>query len=1048
MKHLSMTKDVASTSNKTIVLLLLFLFSVGYATAQTISGIVTDSANEPLPGVSVTVKGEQKGTLTDFDGKYKLELSNKSVVLVFSYVGFDKQEVTVGNQTNISVVLQESDLMLDEVVVVGYGTMKKKDLTGAIGMVNAEALEKEQPNTLQDLLKAGVPGLSMGVATDAKGNSGDMIIRGKNSFSAKTDPLLVLDGVIYYGELTDINPNDVERIDVLKDASSAAVYGAKSANGVILITTKKGKSEKPVIRFGTVLGLAFRNSLPPTYKGEDYIRYRQAVMEAQNPDKPSVHYTDPSTLNNTDLDIWLGTSPSIGDMTSLREDWLARLGLSAIERRNYMSGNIVDWEDLTYQTAFNQDYSVSVSGKKDATSYYTSINYLKNESNVKGSGYSAVRARVNLESKAMKILTYGLNTQFTSRDEGYVPVGGGGYRTASPYGDVYDAQGKLTLFVNDNNNQKNPLLDSYYTQKEHGINNLNSSVYLKLDLPFDFSIQTTYAPRFQWDNMRQHKSTDHPQWNTEDSETAIRENKKEFYWQWDNMLKWNKEFGKSAFDFTFLLNWEKFQKWTDKMTAKGLVPSDVLGSHGVAWNTSSIITSDDSYSTGSALMARLHYSYADRYLITSTIRRDGYSAFGSSNPYATFPSVAVGWVFSEEHFFPKNPWFNYGKLRVSWGKNGNRDIGMYDALMRLEPRKYYYIDKVTGALVDINTYYSSRMENKDLKWESTSAYDVGLDFGLIDSHITGSIDVYQKRTNDLIVNRELPDVMGYGSVVTNIGQVQNSGIEISLNSRNISTKDFSWNTSFGFSYNKNKINKLYGLMENVLDENGNVVGKREADDITNQRFIGRSIDEIWDYKILGVWQEGEEMDAAAQKHKLQVGDFKIWDKDGSGDYSSDDKVFLGSKTPRYILNMRNSFTFLKNITFSFSMYAYLGHYQKFNRALNNGALINTTNQIKTEYWTPDNPTNNYARLGSKTPVVYSIWRKADILRLDNISIGYQFPKSIIQNWKIEALNANLTLKNIHYWSAFPGQDPESINSSNPEGRNVPRTVYFGLNVTF
>lgn len=1036
MKHLFREKYFRKAFFIRVFSFLIFSFiSIAAIQAQHVKGRVVDANNEPLTGVNVSIKNTTRGTMTDLSGEYIIEADSKAV-LVFSFLGFNKFEITVGSQKTINVTLKEDAQLLDEVVVVGYGTMKKKDLTGAIGMVDAEALAKELPTTMQDLLRVGVPGLSMGIAKDAKGNAGDILIRGKNSFRDNNTPLLVLDGVIYYGELTDINPNDVDRIDVLKDASSAAVYGAKAANGVIIVTTKKGKSGKPVINFGTILGASFTKGLPETYKGKEYVAYRQAVMEAQNATKPAGYYNNPASLTNTELSQWMALDGSSGDPTGA---WFSRLGFSSIELRNYQAGNVIDWEDLTYRTAFSQDYSVSVSSKKDDVSYYTSLNYLKNENNVRGGGYSAVRARFNLESKATKFITYGVNAQFTARDESYIGVSGTGYRTVSPYGDMYDEKGKLKVYPNDNNNGLNPLIDAAYTSRVNDINNLNASVYLKIDLPLGFSVQSTYSPRYQWSTYLNHKSTEHPLW-ANSTETAVREMKKQFYWQLDNMLKWNKNLGKHSFDATFLANWEKLQNWTEKMTNSGFQPSDVLGAHGIAWGTNPEITSDDNYQTGDALMGRLHYVYDNRYLLTATYRRDGYSAFGKSNPRAGFPSFAAGWTFSEEKFFPKTRWFDYGKLRLSWGKNGNRDIGMYEALMRLEPRKYNYIDPLTGEMVNINSYYAYRMANDNLKWETTTAYNFGLDFGVVDGRITGSFDFYQKKTNDLLVTRQLPDIIGYTSVMSNIGEVQNTGVELLLNSLNVNNKQFSWHTTFGFSYNKNKINSLYGLMENIVDADGKVIGQREADDIANKRFIGRSIDEIWDYKILGVWQEDEKDEAA--KYGLSPGDFKLLDKDGNGKYENADKEFLGSKVPKVRMSMRNSFTFFENISFSFNLYSYLGHYQSFGRALNNGALINTVNQIKNEYWTPSNPTNEYARLGSKTPVTFEVWRKANFVRLDNISLGYQFPKSVIKNLSIEALNVSLTMKNAAYISNWPGEDPE-----NP-GSNTPRTIYFGLNLTF
>ena len=530
--------------------------------------------------------------------------------------------------------------------MVGYGTMKKQDLTGAVASIKGSDMEKEQRQTIQDMLRTGVAGLSVGMETDAKGNT-SMMIRGKSTIAASTDPLIVLDGVIYSGQMTDINPNDIERVDVLKDASSAAVYGAKAANGVVLVTTKKGGGKKPTISFNGSWGISMVNSLPEVYQGQDFVNFRQDVMKSTEYKTAATGYFDnPANMSGTELSEWLGT-----DTGNPTEVWLARLRMTNTEIANYMAGRTVDWEDLTLRTALRQDYTVSVSGKKDEMSYYSSINYVKNESNNRGGKYSAIRARVNLENKVQKFLTYGVNAQFTSRDESNMYESGrsvySSFSTSlSPYGNVYNEDGSLKLYPNDNNNATNPLLNRAYLSKKHDVNNLNASIYLKLDLPLGFSLQTTYSPRFEWTNYLYHKSADHPD-SGDQGGFVERYGMKDFFWQWDNMLKWNKTFGKHAFDFTGLLNWEKFQRWKTISKNEGFQPSDNLGYGGIGYGTSPIADSDDIYRTGDALMGRLHYTYDNRYLITATVRRDGYSAFGQGNPRATFPSVALGWIFTE-----------------------------------------------------------------------------------------------------------------------------------------------------------------------------------------------------------------------------------------------------------------------------------------------------------------------------------------------------------------------------------------------------------------
>ncbi|BEG99952.1 SusC/RagA family TonB-linked outer membrane protein [Bacteroides sedimenti] len=997
-----------------------------------IKGTIVDEAGMPIIGANILIEGTKKGTITDIDGNFSLFAQHGSNLRI-SYIGY--QTKTVKASATAIIKLVENTKTLDEVVVVGYGTMKKKDLTGAVNTLKVEQLEKDQPKTIQDMLRTGVAGLAVGMATDSKGNT-SMLLRGKGSMSAGTSPLIVLDGVIYPGEITDINPSDIEQIDVLKDASSAAVYGAKASNGVVLITTKKGtRGKKPVINFSATLGVAFKNSLPEVYKGKEYVNYRQAVEESMYPSKPKGYFSDPTALSGSELSTWMDGAS--GDPTAI---WLSRLEMSNIEIENYKAGNVTDWEKLTYNNAaLRQDYTVSVAGNKEEMSYYSSLNYIKNENNLKGGGFDAVRARFNLESKAQKYITYGVNAQFTARNEGYISVGG--YQSCSPYGNVYDENGKYKLYPNDNLNGYNPLIDAVYTKRINDINNINASMYLKVNLPFGLSVQTTYSPRFEWTNYLNHQSSEHPAW-AKDKGNVTREQTKDFFWQSDNMLKWNKEFGKHAFDVTLLANCEKFQRWNNEMTNKLFEPSDNLGYGGIGYGTQPTVNSNDSYRTADAYMGRFHYVYDKRYLITATVRRDGYSAFGMNNPRATFPALALGWVFSEENFFPKNTFVEYGKLRLSWGKNGNRDIGAYEALMRLDPRKYYYCDYLTGDLINVNSFYASNMANPNLKWESVTAYNAGLDFALFNGRLSGSLDVYIKSTSDLLNARILPSITGYTNVISNIGEVQNKGFELSLNSRNIKENNFNWNTSFNLAYNKNTIKHLYGLTEDIKDEAGNVIGQKEADDISKGYFIGRSLDEIWGYKQIGVWQidEAEE----AKKYGQMPGDMKVLDVDGNYKYDNKDKVFQGHTTPQVRWNMRNEFIIFKNISASFSVYSYIGHYASFNRAKNDNALLNVTNQIKTPYWTPDNPTNEYARLKAARPagIDFNVYSKASFLRFDNISVGYIFPKAWLKNAKIEGLNVNLTMRNVGYIApSWKGEDPEN------SGSNTPRIVYFGINLT-
>ncbi|MCD7936252.1 MAG: SusC/RagA family TonB-linked outer membrane protein [Tannerellaceae bacterium] len=1002
-----------------------------------ITGIVYDEWGEPIIGANIMEKGTVNGTITNIDGAFSIAVS-ENAVLEISYVGYITRELTVTGQQEIRVDLSENRLVLDDVVVVGYGTMRKKDLTGAVTTIKTDRLAMDQPETVQDMLRVAGAGLYVGLSNDTKGNSG-LLVRGEKSVKGGNSPLVVLDGVIYPGEITDINPNDIEQMDILKDASSAAVYGAKSANGVLLITTKKGGGKKPLINFNTTLGISMTNSIPAVYKGEDYLRYRQAAMESTYNTAHPGHYASPNQLpSGVSLDQWMAYTNATGDP---EQEWLRRLSLSAVETENYLAGKVVDWEDVLYNsTALRQDYTVSISGKKDEVSYYSSVNYLKNENNLKGGGYDAVRARINLESKAFDRIVYGINAQMTSRNEGYVPVSQDYYDRHSPYASVYDEDGKPRLLPHDDNNDVSPIINAYYTDKKYTINNLNVSAYLKVDLPFGFSVQTTYSPRYEWVKELVHQSSKHPEWELKGG-MAKRRHKENLYWQWDNMLKWNKEFGKNSFDVTLLANWEKNQIWESTMENDTFQPSDVLGYGYINAGQNPVINSSDEYSTGDAYMGRLHYTFDRKYIATLTVRRDGYSAFGQRNPRATFPSAAIGWVFSEENFFPQNPWLEYGKLRLSWGKNGNRDVGVYEALMDMAARKYLYASVQTGETYPVNAYFANRMANADLKWETTTALNGGLDFSLLQGRLAGSIDVYKMNTTDLLNKRKLPNVVGYSTVTSNIGEIQNTGLEISLNSMNIENTNFKWNTSFNFSYNKNQIKHIYGDMVDITDAEGNVIGQREADDPANNLFIGKPKNVIWGYKVIGVWQEDEAEEAA--KYGLRPGDFRILDVDGNYEFTDEDKVFQGESTPKLRLNMRNEFTIFKNITISLSMYAYLGYKGTFNQAKHTDGVLLRMSGWDLPYWTPENPTNKYARLNSSgAGLSYNVYRNKSFVRLDNISVSYSFPKRMIDPFNVTALRGTVSMKNVAFWAPdWEFGDPEN------SGKNTPRTIYFSLNVT-
>jgi TonB-linked SusC/RagA family outer membrane protein len=832
--------------------------------------------------------------------------------------------------------------------------------------------------------------------------------------------------VIYYGALADINPNDIETVDVLKDASSAAVYGAKAASGVIQITTKKGKSGKPTINVNSSVGVATMSVNERVYNADEFLNvWRRNVKYSTNVSAKPYQFDDPRTLpSDVSVADWLAydnSNPSADPVTV----WLQRLNLQPVEVANYKKGQSIDWYDMMFHNGIRQDYNVSLSGRREGLNYYWSLGYMNNEGVIKGDEFSTVRSRLNVDAKVTNFLNVGLNSQFSVRDESSIPVDWTLITANSPWGSYYNDDSTLLRFTpNDEaSGGHNPFGVPTYTNRLKKYYELNASLYAKVSLPFGIKFQTNFTPRFEWYNYFNGESSLWQDWSNLGGR-ATRENRNIYQWQIDNLLTWSRDIGRDHhIDITLLQNAEKLQIWRNKVVATGFQPSDVLSYHNMEAATGVSVCNyctysdegddrkpGDEVSTGDALMARLFYSYKQRYMLTLTVRRDGFSAFGQSNPRATFPSAALGWVFSDESFMKSATWLNYGKLRVSYGLNGNRDIGRYVALADLATGKYLHV-LPDGTVTQVSQLYVNNMQNKLLKWETTTAFNIGLDFAFANNRIDGSIDVYSSKTTDLLVKRSLPPPTGFDLVWDNLGQVNNKGLEISINSKNIQNPNFGWNTSLNFSLNRNKIVHLYGTKVDVKDANGNVIGQVEPDDKGNKWFIGQPLDVIWDQKAVGIWQTKDA--AEADKYGVKPGDFHIEDVNNDGKYTDDDRQFLGYTEPRFRWTMRNEFTFLKNFSFSFLVYSYWGHMATYDQAKNrSNAFPDRVNSYALPFWTPDNPINDYARLfSSDGGASYSIYRKKSFIRVDNIALAYNIPENLIKRIHVQDMKFYFTIKN-------------------------------------
>lgn len=1010
-----------------------------------ISGTVTDAKGNALAGATVSVKGAKNAIVTDQNGRFSLKGVADNAVLQISFSGYITEEVSAKNAKAIS--LREQINQLTDVVVVGYGTAKKKDLTGAVVQVKAAQLENENARSVQDMLRGNAPGLDVGFSASAKGG-GSLQVRGRASLTASTSPLIVVDGVIYPGDLSDINPNDISTMDILKDASSAAVFGARSANGVILISTKRGKAGKPVITVNSNYTMNRIARWPGLLSPDEFLAWRQDVRYSMrgydSTSKPGMKYFewDPRKLpSGFTVDQWLGLSGQVGaDPVTI---WLQRLGggtgMQPVSIQSYKDNKPIDWESIMLNKNGTQDdHTVSVSGRSNNTTYYSSFGYFKNQGLAVGEQFKTLRSRLNLESEIAKFLTFGVNMQFASRDEGQTPVSIGDMLNTIPFGDLYQSDGRLRASPNDDvGNNTNPLMTPYYVKRLIKFNNLFGSVFAKGKLPYGFSYQVNFTPRFEWYQNYEHTSAQRPLLESRGG-ISRRQDDRTFQWQIDNLLMWNKKIGKHAIDATALFNAEKFQFYSSVINAEQYSPNDNLGWNGVQAASIKNISANDQYQTGDAIMGRVNYSYDEKYMLTFTGRRDGYSAFGQGNPRAFFPSTALAWSISDEKFMEKTKDFlEYLKLRVSYGENGNREVGRYAALAQLAASTYLYTSP-GGVNIPVGAVQTTNMANGNLKWERQASVNIGADFSLKGGKISGAIDYYIRNTNDLLVSRALPNVTGFGSVISNLGKVDNSGFEISLNTENMKTNNFTWRTSVAAWSNKNEIISLYGKVP-VTDASGNVTYK-EQDDRANGWFIGKNINTVWDFNVLGVWRVDEA--AAAKSYGFAPGDFKLEDVNKDGKLTIDDKVFIGQTTPKLSFNMRNEFTLYKNWDLSFQLYGRVGQLSQFNEAANTDRFYDRSQFYKRPYWTPENQINDYGRMMSSigSGIGFNVWRKSSFLRVNNVSVAYTMPKKYIERLKFQSLKFYFNIQNALVVSPWEYFDPENKGFTPSYGT-------FGINLT-
>ena len=999
-------KKAAERKNRILSLLFFFMAFISvqvYAQDIKISGtVISGSDNYPIIGANILVKGTTIGTITDVDGNFSFE-APKGSTLVISYIGYQSQEMQVSGNAPIKIVLSEDSEKLDEVVVIGYGSQKKSDMTGGIVAVGNEKLQMVSTNNLMDKLAGQVPGLNITMEKASPSEDQVLRVRGENSLTADNSPLIVLDGIPYSGSLGDIDPDNIENLSVLKDASSAAIYGSRGANGVILIQTKKGKKGTATVSYKGQIGLSQPERRVDVMKGPEYVKFLQDQWAYMN---------------------YNGVIKNPEDI----------LNVSEIE--NWKNGIETDWQDQIFRTALTNSHQISVSGGTEKTTYMASISRLNQEGVVKDTGMKRTNIALNITQQLGNWLTIGMATQAVQKEYGGIQAGISDALCQSPYGQPYNSDGSLNFYPMDQTLHPNPLADLDATSDKTA-RNIFVSTYADAKLPIKgLSFRTNFGYNYRNKFEASYYGRNTVTGKAKNGSAAIK-NQHDWDYTWENVLKYELQLGKHKFDATGLFSMQQTSQEISEQKGTSFVNDDSEYHNMAGAEENKTVTSELTETAMLSYMLRLNYNYANRYLFTATGRSDGYSAFGTNNKYAFFPSLAAAWNISSEEFMEStNSWMDMLKIRLSWGSNGNQAIKAYQTLDRLKLTNYIWGDKGTTVNGVILSYNS--IGNPNLKWETTRTVNAGVDFSFFNSRLSGSVDFYVSNTSDLLMSRTVPIMNGYNSIMDNVGETRNTGIELALNSVNMENKDFRWSTSYNFSLNRDKIIELRGD------------GK---DDITNKWFIGEPVKVYYDYNVVGTWQENDNFlnaDGKEIQKGAKPGHAKLEDVDGDGTITAKDKKIIGSKLPSFTMSLGNTFTY-KDFTFSFLLNGVFGAWKEmidynFDRWSSKYNYISGM-----DYWTPENPTNAMTSPGYVPYDKHSFYKKMNYVRIKNITLGYNIPKTILTPVGISALNVNLSVNNLYTFSNVKNAlnfDGTDYNANIVSCYPTARSFMLGLNLIF
>lgn len=1007
-----------------------------YAQTATVSGRVSDAATgQPLDGVTVTVKDQGRTTQTDAGGNYRINAATGDL-LVFTFLGYQSLEAQVTSNT-LDVTMSSLMSHLDEVVVVGYNTVKKSDLTGAVASIGAEQVRRMPVANALQAMQGMVAGVDI-TSNERPGEMGSVRIRGVRSLSAGNSPLYVVDGIpLAAGGIEALNPSDIESIDVLKDASATAIYGSRGANGVIMITTKRGKAGKLSLNYLGVTTFETLEDRVEMMDAAEYIEFRRDAYRRLPENNPNRYPDEPSLQ---------------ADQRIFGNDAVAWANVLKGWETGTWDGSRVtttNWTDMVTRTGVTHDHSINASGGTDRMQAYGSFGYLNQTGPVLGQDYQRYTGKLSVDLTPVKWFKFGASLSATHGDQNYGYQGSGSQGAANlyfaaqgmlPYAVPFDENGNRINLPGGDINIRNPIGDDKYTINERRVLRTLGNVYAEVRFLDGLRYRVNFGPDFynfrngRWmDALAAERGAGEPG----STNYAQLNQTSRFSWTLDNLLYYDKTFdGKHDLGITLLQSASANRTESSTMTATNLPWNSQR------WYQLNSVSQLDAFGSNLvesqllSYMARVNYGFNSRYLLTASVRWDGASQLAEGNKWDFFPSAAVAWRMDQESFMADVDWISQLKWRIGFGSTGNAAIDPYFTKGGVQTLYYTWGSVVEPGYVssDASLANPAPMANLGLGWERTTQWNFGVDFGLFRGRINGTLDFFTSKTTDLLLRMSIPSLTGYTSTWANIGATANRGIDLTLNTVNIDKPHFSWTSTLNFTSSKDRIVEL---------SNGKV------DDIGNLWFIGERLSIYYDYVKVGIWQNTPEDLAEIEKfnangHAFRPGDIRVADLDG--DYRIDanyDRRIVGHSAPDWTAGFQNTFRY-RNWDLSFFIYGRFG----FTVPAGGEYLQGRFAQRRVDYWRPDNPTNeypapNYANAGGDPYRTSMNYQDGSFIKLRNVSLGYTLPSKLASRLRLDQLK-------IYAQAMNPGLLYSGVDWLDPDlgGSTFNRGFVIGLNVGF